>query len=1130
MGSHVQAAASALCRFMFLLMLIPLGFISQAQAVDQPGADQKITIVGEKMSVFAFFKSIRKQTGLKAQYDDAIFSEQQKLSVKFVEKPVSEVLNSVLSSQGIAWRIQNNIILLKRQSASSPANLHNSATSDTLITSMIGTVTGKVTDASGNPLPGATIMVKGTKHGASSDANGNFSIAEVKQNEVLVITSIGFEAREIQVKGKSVLAQLNVDVNDLDEAVVVAYNTTTQRTNTGAVTVVKGSIIENLPNRSIDRSLQGLVPGLLVTSGSGQPGGGLSNFVLRGIGTGTSAEYGSTVRNPLIVIDGVPVTQDYLERPFSGGSITPVSNPMAQFNPGDVESISILKDAAAIALYGTRAANGVILITTKKGKASKTVFNFRHQTDISGRLKDNVKLLNQEEYLSLLFESYKNLDPSWTDAKIKSDLISKFPTIINSPGDTSFYPATNWLKELTNNRAITISNDLSLSGGNERTNFYLNFSYLNQTGIVKNTGYDRASVRYNIESRPADWITVGLNSSFSYNKEDYSSVSVADAYLLSPLNPARLVDGSYNWVLNYGTYYNSPTANPVAAQEYNINRILAYRQNASGFAEIKILRDLKFRSLVGIDFMLSNAKNKVDPRLPSGEADFPGVGVGSITEYDTKRSNVLITNTLRYDRKFAGNHLFSLLIGQEAQEQVNKIISASSQGLAVPYFEQVSNGTMSRFGSGYQFKESLLSYFSQANYEYKNKYFLSASLRRDGSSKFGLNERYGNYWSMGLGWILTEESFMKSTAKWLSYLKLRGSMGTSGNAAAISSVSRFYQLSLTNYAGNPAARTFPNPGNEDIQWEQTLNTDVGVEARLFKERIGVTADVYKRKTSNLIFPIIPPGVSGYTHTYFENIGDIENKGVEIALFAKIIQHRNFQWNLQVTWSTNKNKLVKAYESFPKYRLGREWSAFYRVRWAGVNAENGKPQWLDSTGKVTDVYNPMDFVKVGKSQPDGFGGITSSFTYKSFEVSAFFYYQYGYEIFDGALSNLVNDGANSPHINQSRQALDRWQKPGDIASNPRRVLGNFDGGNQGSTRYLFNGDYIRLKNVSLSYTVPQNLAKQLRFSSCKLFIQAYNLAVWTKYKGSDPENVGVTGLTSLTYPQSRSFSAGINITF
>lgn len=1091
----------------------------------QGDGNSKINIKGHDIPVQKVFDAIRKQSGLYVMYNVGVVGvrKEDKVTVNFKDTRLDDVLSFIFNVSKYEWVYNDNAVVVRAKEVKK-----NDGDSSITKTS----ITGKVTDAEGKPLPGATVIVKGTKHGASTDAEGNFSLGDVRVNSVLVISSIGFEPREVAVKGKTILAQLNVDVNDLDEAVVIAYNTTTQRTNTGAVTVVKGKDIETLPNRSFDRSLQGQVPGLLVTSGNGQPGGGMSNFVLRGIGTGTQATFGSSIRHPLVVVDGMPISTDIFVR-TGDLEATSVTNPLAQLNTNDIETISVLKDAAAIALYGSRAANGVILITTKKGRPGKTTVSFRHQTDIASKINGKVGVLSQNEYLELLYEGYRNQYPGMTDAAIRSDLITKFPTIVRTPGDTAFYPAPNWFDELFTSSATTISNEVSLSGGNEKNLYYFNLGYLTQNGVVKNTGYDRGSLRYNFESRINDWLKLGINSAVSFNKQRFASTGegydlIGFPYAISPLNPINLSDGTYEYNYGYGItgYSEYPLPNPAAALKYNINRVTSYRGIGNLFAEINFLKHFKVSTSIGGEFMLSQLKQKIDPRL---SIDFSPPGIGRISDEDRTRTGYNLTNTLRYTNTFADKHNVSALLAQEAREYSERLLQASGTELDLPYYEELFNSS-NRGGNGNTFKETMLSYFAQANYAYDSRYLVSLSGRKDGASKFGSKEPYRTYWSIGAGWVISEEDFLKS--QWLNYLKIRGSIGTSGNSTVINANTRYNTLGLSSYNGSPAA--FVNSlGNVEVEPERPFNSDLGLEARLINERVSITMDLYERKISKLLYYTAYPNTYGVEGSLLRNIGNIKNKGIEILISANVIDKPTFKWFISINWSTNSNKLTKANPSLTASgnlvnKENENFNSFYLVRWAGVDPVDGTPQWLDSTGKLTKNYSRSDRVIVGKPQPDGFGGITNTFSYRNFEASFFLYYQYGYQIYDYVSRMLNSDGNSSPYINQSREALNRWRKPGDHAANPRKVLNNTDGGANPSTRYLFNGDFIRLKNVSVSYIFSPRILKSLRLTSLKVFVQGNNLAIWSKFPGIDPENAGVTGSSSFAYPQQRTFSFGFNV--
>ncbi|GAA0552320.1 TonB-dependent receptor [Chitinophaga japonensis] len=1112
-----------------MILLAPAAVLLGAWSFQD--GEEKVTVKGQDVPLLTVFKSIKKQAGYNFFYAANFVNDKERVSVDMQNARVDDVLRKVLGHDYTWVYNENAVSITKKKEEVKRSEAPAAPVKDSSVNQI--TVSGSVTDAKGAPIPGATVMVKGTHDGASTDENGHFSLAGVRPNAVLVISSVGFEKREIPVKGKTILAKLNVSVNDLDETVVVAYGETTQRANTGAVTVVRGEQIQNLPNRSFDKSLQGMVPGLQITNGTGQPGGGVGNIVLRGIATGGELVDGTTVRNPLIVIDGIPVSQDPIQIRISG---TAISNPLSQLNPSDIETITVLKDAAAIALYGSKASNGVILVTTKRGKSGKTVFSFRHQTDIASRWKGEMQVLDRQEYLDLLYETYRNTDPArWTDDAIRADLQQKFPVQAN--GD--FYPAPNWYSELYTGDATTVTNEISMSGGSDRNNFYLNVEHSDQKGIIRRTGYKRTSLRFNFENRASDWLKFGINTTFSYNRQDYSNTSDAFqtngiAEVMSPLNPVRLADGNYMLNYEWGTSSAIPLANPLAAAEYNINRNTSYRGLAKLYGEVGFLKYLRFTSNVGVDFMLTESKEKVDPRLfdPVNYS----TGVGRVEEMDLRNANIINTNILRFDRQINEKHIINILLGQEAQVLNRKHLLVSVKGLGLPYYDQINSpgATVQRYG-GVSTRETLLSFFGQANYAFRDRYFISSSLRRDGSSRFGDRKRFGTYWSAGLGWLITSEPFMKQVP-WLSYLKIRGSIGAAGNSAAIDRLTRYDILEISTFQGNVAVYPGTSPGNPDVRWEETFTWDAGLEARFLQDRIIVAADIYKRNTSDLISRINLPQSSGY-YSVLSNIGNIENSGVELSLSADIIRNGTFRWNVSANWSANQNKLTKAnvpsaatVNNKMANEVGRNYNSFYLKKWAGVNPADGLPTWIDSTGKTTSDYNAAIREFVGKPQPDGFGAVTSTLNFGNLELSAMFYYQYGFQVFNSALANpLLTDG-RYPYANQVKQALDRWQKPGDIASNPRRMLNNTDGGDRFSTRYLFDGDYIRLKNITLSYTFPGNMLGWSGLSSLRVYVQGNNLALWTKFPGQDPDNSDLTGSTFYAYPSQRSFSGGLNVNF
>lgn len=1085
---------------------------------------QDITLSLREATLDKVFKEIRKQTGYSFVYTETEIQRANKVTIQVSNSSLDNVLSLCFRNQPLTYTIVDKIVVVKPK-AEKPAAI-------AVVNSLAGdpkkiTMRGRVLNEKGEPLAGATITVRRTDMSAITDHEGYFSLTEVEEDAVLVVSSVGHVTQLVKLSGRlSLDVKLPIAVKE-EEEVVVAYNKISQRSNTGAVTVVKGADVQNLPNRSVDKSLQGLVPGLLVTSGTGQPGGGLSNFVLRGIATADNGLNGSTLRNPLIVVDGMPVTQDAQQLRLLSIDAVPLSNPMAQLNPSDIETISILKDAAAIALYGSKASNGVILITTKRGKAGKTIFNFRSQVDFARRANEP-ELLNQSEYLELLYETYKNTSATWTDEKILTDLKSKFPT----KSDGSFYPFTNLGDLVYNDKALTFSNEISISGGNERSLFYLNLEYTKQNGIYRKTGYDRKSIRYNFENKVSNWLKIGMNTTLSYNVQDYGFIE-SDPFQSSlysnPLNPIYLENGEY--YLNY-SFPASP--NPIAAMDYNSSKNISYRGLAKLFGELNFSKTLKLISNLGFDYQLTESKEKRDPRLYDPQTKT--TGTGRIEEADSRYANLINTNIISYTNNIKNNHGLNFLLGQEAQILTQKIITAQGTSLNFITNDQI-NQTATRTSTGTASKQTLLSYFGQANYDWDRKYFISASLRTDGSSKFGVDRRFGTYWSAGAAWVLSGESFMQGTKNWLDFLKLRGSIGAAGNSGAIGRYTKYDLLRALNYLNTSTLALPPvgdQPANPDIQWEQTFTWDAGLECRIWKERISLTADIYHRKTSDLVYSIQLPLTSGYS-SILDNIGDMENKGIEISLSADFIKSKQIKWNLSANWSTNKNKLVKA--DFPLAKVtgsllaneeGRSFNSYYIPIWAGVDPATGIGMWIDSTGKPNTNYNAAKPQFVGKPQPDGFGSVTNTLSYRGVSFSFQLYYQYGFKIYNA--SNLVNDGQLA-YANQDRAALNRWQKNGDIAINPKRTLNNFDAG-RFSTRNLYNGDFIQLQNLTISYTLPRSICQQLHLNSFRVYAQAYNLAIWsTKKQVQDIGNQSSQGrFRNDSYPMPKSLSIGLNVNF
>lgn len=1111
----------------FLILFRPA--ISKAE--DDRGG---ITIRQQNAPIEKVFQSIEKQSGYRFFYNETLLLGAGKVTLNLQNVSLEEALNACFLNQPLSYAIVDKTIIVKKRQEQQPKAPEAAAVALSRPGKIIA-VRGKVTSNS-IPLAGATITVKGTEVGTSTDNDGIFTLGEVEESSTLIISSISHLTREVRLNSQSFISiDLSKRSEDLNETIVVAYNTTTRKMNTGSVSIVKGSDIQNSSARSIDRALQGMVPGLQITTGSGLPGGNVANIVLRGIATGGDG----ISRNPLYIIDGIPLTQENFNNIRVTRNTVEPTNPLSQINPNDIESISVLKDAAAIALYGSRASNGVILITTKQGKSGRLNINFRNQTDIAGRVKPKRDVLTQDQYLELLLESYKNANATtWTDNAIYADLRSKFPYQVNGT-DTSFYAPTNWFEELYHNSAVSVSNDLSLSGGSNKATYYLSIGHLSEQGVLKNTGFKRTSLRYNATFKLTDWLNFGVNSAMTYTNQDFggaNSDGLTDpnglAYYISPLLSPRLTNGDLAIYYPYGAGGNK-IPNPIAAMEYNQYKADGYRGLGNIYGEVQLLPGLSFRTTLNGDLLISKNKTKVDKRVDGTNAP----GTGSLREVREIRSVLQINNLLKYQHTFVNSHFIDLLVSHEAQTIKSNLIQADGSGFVSGITDDEITSATTKTSLGSNSKTTFLSYFAQANYSFRQKYNASVGLRLDGSSRFGANVPLNKFWSFGLGYVLTEESFMKPTRDWLNFFKVRGSVGVAGNTIAIPANARYNTVKPISYTTTAILGTTIEPsfGNPDIKSEATFNTDLGLEARFLNERVSVTADLYRRKTYDMVTKVPQPLTSGRSSVY-ANLGDIENKGIEIGLSVDVIKNRNFGWNVGGNWSTNRNKLFKASNEESSvgkfvYRVGENYESWFLVQWAGVDSADGAPQWLDIDGKITKTYSINNRTMAGNPQPAGFGSVTTSIRYKNLELSGLLYYAYGFKIYNNFLaSGMLNDGKTQPYNNQSVLALDRWQKPGDQAKNPKRVLNNPASGPSTSTRFLTDGDYMRLKNLRLSYNLQQSILKKLRLANAQFFVQGNNIALWTKSDAIDPDNTGTFGENSAAYPLQRSLSVGLNLNF
>jgi len=981
------------------------------------------------------------------------------------------------------------------------------------------TISGRVTDEKGSGLANASVVVKGTNIGTTTSPNGSFTLDVPSKATAIVVSYVGLADKEINLTttdnyNVTLTASTN---NNLDEVVVVGYGTQRRGNVTASVGTVRAPDIENRPYTSVDQELQGKVAGLQAPVSSGQPGA-FQAIRIRGIGSATAGA------DPLFVIDGIIVNSGDLT------GLTTTANALAGINPNDIESVSVLKDAQATSIYGSRGANGVIIITTKKGRPGKTKFRADVEAGVNkmADLPPNARFLNADEYLMLLKEGVVNAGGTQADVDFWAQYFGE-GTGVN----------TNWLDAITRTGQQQTYN-LSASGGDAKNQFYVSGGYFNQQATVIASDFKRYSFRTNYKHIANDKLnfTVNLTGSNAIqttpnNGGAFSNPVGALPFLRPTQNPYN-ADGSLNISTdpNDPTAFNSGNYNPLYIAQfdkYNTNTTLV--QGSVG-AEYSILKNLRFSTRLGIDYNLIEEVNFWN------QFHGDGVGYGGLSQTNNSRFfNWISTNQFDYNTGFGNEGKLKLdaKLGYEAQKNKGYFVYSAGQGFPPTneLWYSVNSATpvgASSSGSDYSFA----GIYSSANLSYDGRYVLSGSFRRDGSSRFSQNNLYGNFWSVGAAWNVNRENFFNNVA-FVSGLKLRGSYGTSGNAAIGNYQWRPTVHYGTSYGGQPGG-IFDVVGNLNLTWETTRQADIGLDASFFKDRLSIIADVYRRISDRLLFGNPLSATTGFT-TFINNIGKIENKGFEITLAGTPIRTRDFSWNLNFNLSHNKNKVVKLPDGndIPSdpFRLseGHDFRAYYVREWAGVDPANGDPLWYidGSHSQTTNDYSSAERQFFGSASPKYYGGLTSTFTYKGIDLQTDFVYNYGNLITDSWVTYAI-DGAY-PDLNKYALNLQRWQKPGDITNVPRYEFGSTNSSNDFSSRFLYKGDFIRLRNLTLGYNLGSTITNKLGISGLRIYVRGTNL--WTKTYDKnltvDPEQ-GVNSASNLNVFYTKSLTGGINLSF
>jgi TonB-dependent starch-binding outer membrane protein SusC len=966
------------------------------------------------------------------------------------------------------------------------------------------TVRGKVVDTrDGTAIAGATVLVKGTNQAAVTESDGSFLLTAPQNATALIISYVGYKSVEVPIGGDLTSIRLAPGEQSLNEVVVVGYGTRIKKDVTSSISKVSAKEFQNLPLPSFEEALQGRAAGVYINTGSGKLGQGL-NIRVRGISSISANQ------QPFFVIDGIPVVSQAL------GSATEPDNPLATLNPDDIESIEVLKDAASSAIYGARASNGVILVTTKSGRQGKTRVSAGFFTGWSQPTRKQ-DFLNAAQYKELFTAASENMgyDPAEEFA---------------ANTGTDDWNSTNdvdWADQAFQDGSITQYN-VSLSGGDAKTKFLFSGSYNDQKGILNGNELNRGTARLNIDHNISSMFRIGAN--LSLNQTNNYRVPSDNAFsnplqlnAIPPLHPLYDADGLYN---SATLYYN----NLIELEGNNKNLSKTYRTISSAYIEWKINDFLRFRSQAGIDW-----QNLQETQF-LGRRTLDGAPEGFSFDNQVTSSLFTSTNTLNFNKDFGENHEFEALAGFEYQH--GKLTGASVTGRAFPSdrFTKIASAAIIEAGSSSETEYKFVSYFIRGNYKIKDRYLIGASLRYDGSSRFGDDNKFGSFPAVSAGWILTEENFL-ADSKWLSFLKIRGSYGLTGNAEIgnFSSRSLYAASAYATIAGIvPTQIGVPN-----LSWESTKQFDVGIDFGILDNRISGEIDYFDKDTEDLLLNAPVPAINGYT-SITKNIGSMRNKGWEFVLNATILTGA-LRWTTSFNISTYENEVTSLVAPVPpgqrtlgRLAVGSPFGEFFGRKYAGVDPDNGDALYYVADGKTTtnDYGAAGDFV-VGDPNPDFYGGWNNRLSYKGFDLDIQCAFVQGNNVYN--IAGFFQSVNGDYFDNQTVDQMAYWKNPGDVTSIPQPRL--YEGSGAGkSSRWVQDGSYFRIKSINFGYNLPRKFLQSIKMENARIYVAGQNLLTLTDYTGYDPEvNATYAGNLNLghdfyTPPQAKTITVGINIGF
>lgn len=1170
---HVNVRVGFIIRVSFFMVTLVSGFITMAFTNDLSGQilEQRISVEFENTSLRAALARIEKETTIRFLYHTNLIPAKTKVTLRMSNEPLEKVLDALLTPLGIAYEADGSQIILSRIRTSDEAPGSGRLEGDNEYYGAAFKVSGKVTDETNTPLPGVNILLKGTTIGTVTDESGLYTLDVTDEGAVLVFSFIGFTTQEVAVNSRSVIdVQLASDSKTLNEVVVVGYGTQKKSDLTGAVGSIKTEEIQERQLPSITQGLAGRIPGVAVNINSGRPGG-QSNVRIRGFSSI------STSNNPLYVVDGVimPVGTQ------TDGSYN-LNNAIDNINPADIASIEILKDASATAIYGARGANGVILITTKRGSNSGGRISYDMQFSVPTIGPHRVKMLNAREFLDVEQRGWDNIATydtlGWnpttnthSSGRRNPALDRTNPLLFDADGNPLY--DTDWLKESTQHK-LSQNHQLSFTGGNVDNSYGVFLGFRDDNGLLLNSYLKRYSARFVMDSKIKDWLKIG--GSLGYNSQEENIVDNGTGGLNSvrmitealPILPVRYPDGTFSHNKNYSPSIEGGQ-NPV--DQMTNNRYILRSRNLLGnvYANITLTEGLELRSTVGSNILereQDQYTGRPAPETPTYVT--PDSQKGSARLNSNRETFWSFENYLTYNKRIADVHSLTAMAGISWQETNIFFFQARSQTFLTDFLETNNIGSAANFlptppvESG-RSRFAFNSYFGRVNYSLFDKYLITVTGRMDGSSKFGESAKYAFFPSAAVAWRVTKESFMENITA-VSNLKLRASYGFTGNSE------------ITTYSALPSLRTVTaivndqratgvalnRLGNEDLQWERTAQSDIGIEVGFLKNRINVEADVYYRKTTDMLLDAPLPNSSGYG-SIVRNVGSMENKGVELALNTVNIQTSQLEWSTTFNISLNRNKVLKLATAAPIFGVGNPnftnqtgvimegkpvgsfWGLVRLGTWStaeaaeaqlyGVNSYRGtnKPilpgdvKYLDVNGD--HQINDDDRMIIGNGNPKFFGSFINTVKYGNFDLTLDIQYSYGNDV----LNMTKHSGEDRTGLaNSYRSVLSAWTPENQntaiaaIRDSKAGYVSNVD------THWVEDGSFIRGRNILLGYTFSNNFTEKLRLGKLRVYVSAQNFLLSTEFSGNDPEvttytNAFAQGQTFFDYPKPTIYMFGIS---